>query len=136
MDCDSHPLTQRCCRQLTHHHVELELVFDKLNVKAHAEGAALTSPALTGDLKKLKREILDEEAPKTIAAGDFDTEMAITTFGLGFVDYGPEYLSQTVGRSSEAACRTPVDLILIECVAELVSSSVSFLAVLTCPREP
>jgi hypothetical protein len=73
---------------------QLELVFDKLNVKAHAEGAALTSDVLafTQDLKKLKQEVLDEEAPKTIAAGDFDIEMAIETFGLWFVDYGPEYL--------------------------------------------
>lgn len=44
--------------------------------------------------------------------------------------------AQTVDRSSEAACRTPVDLILIECVAELVSMSVLFMAVVTYLREP
>ena len=39
--------------------------------------------------------------------------------------------AQTVDRSSEAACRTPIDLILIECVAELVCISALFIVVLT-----
>jgi len=69
---------------------QLEFAFDKLNDKARAGGAL--NPVFTQELKKLQKEIIDEEAPKTIAAGDIDIEMAITTFGLRFVDYGPEYL--------------------------------------------
>ena len=66
---------------------------DKINVTAHAEGSALTSnvPVFTRDLKKLTQKIIDEEAPKTIAAGASDIDMAITAFGLWFDDYGPEY---------------------------------------------
>lgn len=73
---------------------QMELVFDKITVKANTEGTALTSdvPAFTRTLKKLKQDILDEEAPKTIAAGDFTIEMAVVTFGLQFGDYGREYL--------------------------------------------
>src|SRR6266545_8287224 len=80
-------MSKRKCEQM-------ELFFDKINVKANAEGTALTSdvPAFTWTLKKLKQKILDEEAPKTIATGDFDITMAIVTFGLQFIDYGPEYL--------------------------------------------
>jgi hypothetical protein len=44
---------------------------------------------------------------------DFAPIMSIDAI---LVDY-----AQTVDRSSEAACRTPIDLILIQCVAELVS---------------
>jgi len=72
---------------------QLELFVDKIIVTAHAEGSALTSdvPVFTRDLKKLTQKIIDEEAPKTIAAGAFDIDMAITAFGLRFDDYGPEY---------------------------------------------
>ena len=72
---------------------QLELFVDKINVTAHAEGSALTSdvPVFTRDLKKLTQKIIDEEAPKTIVAGAFDIDMAITAFGLRFDDYGPEY---------------------------------------------
>jgi hypothetical protein len=38
---------------------------------------------------------------------------------------------RTVDLSSEAACRAAADLVLIECIAALVSITASFLAVLT-----
>lgn len=45
--------------------------------------------------------------------------------------------SQTFDRSTEAACtRTPIDLILMECLGELVSVSALFIAVLTYLRLP
>jgi len=39
--------------------------------------------------------------------------------------------SQNFDRSTEAACRTPIDLVLNECLTELVSISALLIAVLT-----
>ena len=39
-----------------------------------------------------------------------------------------ELYAKTVDRSSEAACRTPIDILLFECIGELVSISLIFLS--------
>ena len=73
---------------------DIELIFDQINVALNEQGTTLTPDIqeVTQILKRLKENILNKVAPKTIAAKEFNIEKATLTFGLQYRDLGNEYL--------------------------------------------